>query len=62
MSVHDIAKLGRMLVQFLALFSGCFARSAGRGLFEVYVRGLLSDVRRKNAEAIALDQKVPGAN
>lgn len=58
MSVHDIAKLGRMLAQFLALFFGCFARSAGRGLLEVYVRGLLSDVQRKNVEAIALDQKV----
>ena len=58
MSVHDIAKLGRMLAQFLALFFGCFARSAGRKLLAVYVRGLLSDVQRKNVEAMALNQKV----
>ena len=31
MSVHDIAKLGRMLAQFLAPSFGCFARAAGRG-------------------------------
>lgn len=58
MSIKDIAKLGRLLGQFLALFAGCFARPEGRRLLEVYVGGLLSDVQRKNVEAIALDQKV----
>ncbi len=58
MSIHDIAKLGQMLAQFLKKFADCFARSAGRDLLLVYVRGLLSDVQRKNAEAIALDQNV----
>lgn len=58
MSVQDIAKLGKMLAQFLKRFSDCFARPAGRALLMVYVRGLLSDVQRKNAEAIALDQQV----
>jgi SRSO17 transposase len=58
MKVQDIAKLGKMLGQFLARFACCFARPAGRALLLVYVRGLLSDVQRKNAEAIALDQKV----
>lgn len=59
MSVKDIAKLGKMLVQFLAIFAGCFARPQGRRLLKVYVQGLLSDVQRKNVEAIALAQSVP---
>ena len=58
MSLQDIAALGKLLAQFLALFAGCFCRPAGRRLLAVYVRGLLSDVQRKNVEAIALDQQV----
>lgn len=59
MSIKDIAKLGKLLGQFLIFFADCFARSEGRQLLLIYVRGLLSDVQRKNAEAMALDQKVP---
>ena len=58
MSVKDISKLGRMLGKFLSRFAGCFARSAGRALLLVYVRGLMSGVQRKNVEAMALDQKM----
>jgi len=58
MSIQDIAKLGRMLAQFLTYFTSCFARPAGRDLLNVYVRGLLSSVQRKSTEAIALDQGV----
>lgn len=58
MSVQDISKLSRMLGKFLSRFAGCFARSAGRDLLLVYVRGLMSGVQRKNVEAMALDQKV----
>jgi SRSO17 transposase len=58
MSVKDIAKLGKLLVQFLAKFAFCFARPQGRALLHVYVRGLLSGVQRKNVEAIALAQNV----
>jgi SRSO17 transposase len=58
MSINDIAKLGKLLGQFLARFSDCFARVEGRVLLAVYVRGLLSSVQRKNAEAIALQQGV----
>jgi SRSO17 transposase len=58
MSIQDIAKLGRMLGQFLRNFSDCFSSAPGRALLAVYVRGLLSGVGRKNAEAIALDQDV----
>lgn len=58
MSVKDIAKLGKLLAQFLARFAGCFARVGGRALLCVYVNGLMSGVQRKNVEAIALDQSV----
>ena len=58
MSIEDIAKLGRMLGQFLRNFRDCFSSAPGRALLAVYVRGLLSGVGRKNAEAIALDQDV----
>ena len=58
MSVKDIAKLGKLLAQFLAGFACCFARREGRALLAVYVKGLLSNVQRKNVEAIALDQNI----
>jgi SRSO17 transposase len=58
MLVKDIAKLGKLLAQFLDRFSDCFPRSEGRQLLRVYVRGLLSGVQRKNVEAIAIDQGV----
>ena len=58
MSVQDIASLGRMLGQFLALFGDCFCGAKGRRLLDVYVRGLLSDIGRKNVESIALRQNV----
>ena len=47
-----------MLGRFLKLFADCFTRPAGRAFVEVDVRGLLSDVQRKNAEVMALDQDV----
>jgi len=47
-----------LLTEFLLLFADCFRRQRGRRLLLVYVRGLLSDVQRKNAEAIAQDQGV----
>ena len=58
MTLNDIRNLGRLLAQFLSLFADCFARPAGRSLMTYYVRGLLSDVQRKNVEAIAMDQNV----
>ena len=58
MSLQDIASLGKMLAQFLALFSTCFHGKIGRNLLAAYVRGLLSDVPRKNAEAMALQQGI----
>ena len=58
MSLQDIAALGKLLGQFLSLFADCFRRPAGRLLLAVYVRGLLSNVQRKNVESLALAQRV----
>ena len=54
MTLEQIATLGRKLNLFLALFADCFGRRDARGLLGVYVRGQLSDLHRKTAEAIAL--------
>lgn len=54
MTLQQIAGLGRKLVAFLALFNDCFGRREGRDLLAVYVKGQLSNVHRKTAEAIAL--------
>ncbi len=58
MLLQDIRKIPKLLAQFLGRFSKCFSRAEGRQLLEVYVRGLLSGVQRKNAEAMALEQNV----
>jgi len=54
MTLKEMKNLGRMMMSFLALFKGCFHSSAGRRLLMVYVKGQLSDIQRKNCEAIAL--------
>ena len=54
MTLKQIAALGKQLVAFLALFADCFGRREGRNLLAVYVKGQLSDLHRKTAEAIAL--------
>lgn len=54
MTLKQIANLGHKLDAFLILFSDCFKRTEGCALFYLYVQGLLSDVHRKNCEAIAL--------
>ncbi len=41
-----------------APFVDCFYSNPGRKLLQIYVQGLLSDVQRKNAEAIAANQNV----
>lgn len=58
MTLKDIASLGKMLAQFLALFADCFHGVKGQRLFTAYVRGLLSELQRKNVEAIALKQGI----
>lgn len=55
MTLKELKGVGRMLTSFLLLFGSCFRSPAGRKLLRVYVQGLLSDVQRKNCEAIALE-------
>lgn len=60
MTLKQMAVLGNELGRFLALFADCFRSRAGFALLQAYVQGLLSDVQRKNVEAIALQLgKVP---
>jgi SRSO17 transposase len=55
MTLKQIASLGKELVRFLALFADCFRSRPGFALLSIYVQGLLSNVPRKNIEAIALE-------
>jgi len=55
MTLEQISALGRKLTLFLALFADCFGRREGRDLLRVYVKGQLSNLHRKTAEAIALE-------
>lgn len=59
MTRQQIASLGRELAKFLALFVGCFRSRPGFALLRIYVQGLLSDLPRKNIEAIALESGKP---
>ena len=54
LSVADLETVVRELAEFSALFGATFGRSEPAALFELYLRGLLSDAERKNVEAIAL--------
>ena len=54
MTLKQIASLGKELTKFLVLFVGCFRSRPGFALCQIYVQGLLSDLQRKNIEAIAL--------
>jgi len=54
MTLEQIAALGRKLTSFLALFADCFGRREARELLRIYVKGQLSNLHRKTAEAIAL--------
>jgi SRSO17 transposase len=55
MTLKQIAALGWKLASFLAIFADCFGRKDARQLLAVYVKGQLSDIHRKNVEAIALE-------
>lgn len=54
MTLKQIASLGELLAAFLLLFADCFCSIKGRKLLAVYVGGQLSNLHRKNVEAIAL--------
>ncbi len=53
MDVRQIGRLAGDLDRFLGLFDDCFARSEGREHLRRYVRGQLSNVRRKCVEPMA---------
>jgi SRSO17 transposase len=55
MTLKQIASLGRELARFLGLFALCFRTRPGFALLQVYVKGLLSNLQRKNVEAMALE-------
>lgn len=55
MTLKQIASLGKELTRFLARFRCCFRSRPGFALLPVYVQGLLSNLQRKNVEAIALE-------
>jgi SRSO17 transposase len=59
MTLSQIARLGKELTKFLALFVGCFRSRPGFALGRIYVQGLLSNLGHKNAEAIALEYDTP---
>ncbi len=54
MTLEQIAALGGKLTLFLSLFADCFGRRDARELLRVYVKGQLSNLHHKTAEAIAL--------
>ena len=47
MTLKQIASLGRKLASFLALFADCFGRCDARELLRVYVKGQLSNLKRR---------------
>jgi SRSO17 transposase len=53
MTTDQILSLGPQLADFLGEFDGCFARSEPRGHLASYVRGQLSDLKRKSVQPIA---------
>jgi SRSO17 transposase len=55
MTPKQMASLGKELTTFLGRFEDCFRSSPGFALCETYIKGLLSNVQRKNIEAIALE-------
>src|SRR5260370_17297744 len=55
MTLKQIASLGKELSKFLGLFVDHFRSRPGFALLAVYVQGLLSNLQRKNTEAMALE-------
>jgi SRSO17 transposase len=55
MTLKQIASLGKELAKFLGLFVGRFRSCPGFALLQIYVQGLLSNLQRKNIEAMALE-------
>jgi SRSO17 transposase len=54
MNVDQILSLGPELAAYLGEFADCFGRSEPRGHMATYIGGQLLNLKRKNAEAMAL--------
>lgn len=54
MTLQEIKIIGQQLALFLRMFADCFASVPGKRLLQVYVKGQLANIQRKNCEAIAL--------
>ena len=54
MTVDQMESLRSTLSEFLEEFADCFGRCEPRGKLSKYVRGQLSELRRKSAEPMAL--------
>jgi len=54
MTLKEMKGLGRQLTVFLAMFADCLPSAPGRKLLRIYVKGQLSDIKRKNCESIAV--------
>ena len=53
-TIKSVESLETELMSFLDEFASCFARSEGRENFALIIKGLLSDLERKNIERIVL--------
>jgi len=58
MTLQEMKKLGGMIMSFMYLFRDCFPRLEGYRYCTVYVKGQLSNIHRKNCEAIAVEADV----
>jgi len=54
MTLKQIARLGKTLVAFLRLYADCLGREEPRQLLQAYVKGQPGNLKRKNAQDIAL--------
>jgi len=59
MDLFDIGEIKTKLTLFLKRFKSCAADKRARNYFRLYTAGLISNLPRKNCEAIALQAEVP---
>ena len=59
MTADQIRSLQPALVALLANFRNCFQREKTFGYWKKYILGLLSDLKRKSVESIALAAGIP---
>jgi len=59
MDTNDIAEMRTNWKRFLRRFDSCASDQETRHYFRIYMEGLMSELPRKNCEAMALDSGVP---